>query len=223
MTHGLLTLALVTVSGALALAQTPQPSAAAAQTPAARPRPASPPGTSQTQVGGTWVKDEKGGQQYRDGKWVEITYGRPLLRGRDVFGTGVSYGTTLKAGAPVWRAGANVSTRLLTEAPLTIGGTTVPPGEYSLYIDPKSPTEWTLIVSSWGAKKTGNDLTPGTLWGAYNYTPEKDVVRVPMTVANSQASVDQLTWGFCDVTATSGKMFLAWGTVNAMVPFTLAK
>jgi hypothetical protein len=171
-------------------------------------RPASPAGTAQTQIGD---------------KWIEVTYSRPIKRGRDVFGADADYGTKLLAGAPVWRAGANKSTRLMTEAPLMIGGKTVPAGEYSLFVEPKSPTEWTLIVSSWGAKTSGGDKTPDTLWGSYNYTPDKDVVRVPMTVSKSQVSVDQLTWGFLDVTAEGGKLFLAWDTTNAMVPFTVGK
>jgi len=30
---------------------------------------------------------------YRNGKWIEITYGRPIKRGRDLFGgTGANYG-----------------------------------------------------------------------------------------------------------------------------------
>jgi hypothetical protein len=201
-----------------------QPAATPAQTPApqAAARPASPAGSAQTQVAGQYVKDGTR-ERYEGGKWIEITYGRPIKRGRDVFGSGADYGKALNSGAPVWRAGANVSTRLMTEAPLSIGGKMVPPGEYSLFIELKSPTEWTLIVSSYGAKKTGGDKTPGTLWGAFDYTPEKDVVRVPMTVAKTSFSLDQLTWGFCDVTAAGGKMFIAWDTANAMVPFTVAR
>ena len=78
-------------------------------------------------------------------------------------------------------------------------------------------------ASSFNFLTGGNDPTPDTLWGSYNYTPDKDVVRVPMTVSKSQASIDQLTWGFCDVTTEGGKMFVTWDTSNAMVPFAVAK
>ena len=44
-----------------------------------------------------------------------------------------------------------------------------------------------------------------------------------MTVSKSPISLDQLTWGFGDVTAEGGKLFLTWDTTTAMVPFTVAK
>ena len=201
---------MVTVSG-IAFAQTPQPAAASAARPTAQApqkRAASPAGMAQTQIGDNWI---------------EITYSRPIKRGRDVFGSGADYGKTLNAGAPVWRAGANQSTRLKTDASLVIGGKTVPAGEYSLFIELKSPTEWTLIVSSYGAKKSGRDDTPDTLWGSFGYKPDKDVARAPMTVATRSGSLDQLTWGFLDVTAEGGKLFLAWDTTYATVPFTVGK
>ena len=45
-------------------------------------RPASPAGTAATQVGGTY--DRSGDEPvYKNGKWIEITYGRPIKRGRD--------------------------------------------------------------------------------------------------------------------------------------------
>ena len=95
-----------------------------------KPLPASPPGTAQTQVGGEYTKNAQGRESYQGGKWITITYSRPIKRGRDVFGSGENYGKALLAnGATVWRAGANVSTRLNTEVPLVIGGKTVPAGE----------------------------------------------------------------------------------------------
>src|SRR5712692_6665223 len=77
-------------------------------------RPASPTGVSATQVGGTYVAGREA-PEYQNGKWIEISYGRPIKRGRDLWGSGANYGRTLNDGAPVWRAGANVSTRLKTE------------------------------------------------------------------------------------------------------------
>jgi hypothetical protein len=182
---------------------------AAASFAAAQDRVASPAGTSATQLG-------------ENGKWIEITAGRPIKRDRDLWGTGANYGKTLNPTAPVWRAGADVSTRLKTEVPLQVGGKSIPAGEYSLFIDLKSPSDWTLIVSSWAAKKSGQDPAKDALWGAYNYTPAKDVARVPMKVGTLPVAVDQLTWNFADVTASGGKLVLMWDTVIATAPFTVA-
>ena len=89
-------------------------------------RVASPPGTSAAEVSGHY--DER--DAYVGGKWIELRYGRPIKRGRDLFGP-PDFAEALNDGAPVWRAGANVSTRLKNEAPLVINGKTVPAGEYT--------------------------------------------------------------------------------------------
>ena len=114
-------------------------------------RPASPAGSSATQVGGKYVTGPEG-PVYQGGKWIEITYGRPIKRGRDLFGSGANYGKDLSAGSPVWRAGANVTTQLKTEVSLVIGDKTVAPGQYTVFIDLKQPTSWTLIISNWQAQ-----------------------------------------------------------------------
>jgi hypothetical protein len=196
--------------------------AATALAAAQEPRPASPAGTSATQVGGQWVKGQRG-ERYEGGKWIEITYGRPIRKGRSLWGSGADYGKPLLAGAPVWRAGADVSTQLKTEVPLQIGGKTIPAGPYTMFIDLKSGTDWTLIVSSWAAQTKYDPSNKAALWGAYNYTPDKDVVRVPMKVDTVPMSVDQLTWGFADVSNTGGKFVLWWDTVMASAPFSVAQ
>ena len=91
---------------------------------------ASPAGRSATQVGGTY--DERAG--YAGGRWIEIRYGRPIKRGRDLFGP-ADYREFLNDGAPVWRAGANQSTQLLTELPLVFDDQAIPAGEYTVFID----------------------------------------------------------------------------------------
>ena len=103
-----------------------------------RNRPRSPAGSSATQIGGD-VNDPVLG--YTDGKWIEITYGRPIRRGRDIFGPD-DFVDFLNDGGPVWRAGANVSTRLISELPLEINGTRVPPGEYTVFIE-LARAKWT--------------------------------------------------------------------------------
>src|SRR5438093_8921082 len=170
-------------------------------------RPASPVGNSSAVIGG---------------KWIDITYGRPLKRGRDVFPAGADYAKiTHTDGAPVWRAGANVTTRLKTEAPLVINGKTVPAGEYSVFIDVKSPTDWTFIVSNWAAQTRYDPNNKEALWGSFGYTPDKDVVRAPMTVSKLPFSVEELTWDFVDMTAAGGKLAIMWDKTMASVPFTV--
>jgi hypothetical protein len=200
----------------------------AGQTPS---KPMSPEGSAHVQVLGTWAKGQRpaftlGRETYQNGKWIEITYGRPLQRGRDLFGSGPNYGKAANdVGAPgfppppVWRAGANQTTRLKTEVPLTLGATTVPPGEYSLFIDLKGPSEWTLIVSRWAAQVKFDPQNKDALWGAYGYTADKDVVRVPMKVDTLPFDVDELTWTFVDMTNDSGKIALIWGKSMASTPF----
>jgi hypothetical protein len=185
-------------------------------------RPASPTGSAATQVGGKYVKTERG-QRYEGGKWIEITYSRPILRGRTgVFGSGAEYGKSLYAGAPVWRAGADVSTRLKTEVPLEIGGKPVAPGEYSLFVELKNDKEWELIVSSHAAQQKYDPQNKAALWGAYNYTPDKDVARAPMKLESIPFAVDQLTWGFTDVGPSGGTIRLWWEKTMASVPFKVA-
>ena len=187
-----------------------------AQTPVERV--ASPAGSSAVQVGGRY--DRQG--SYVGGKWMEIKYGRPIKRGRDLFGP-PDFADALADGAPVWRAGANTSTRLLTEIPVVIGGKTIAPGEYTVFIDVKRD-DWTLIVSGWPAQLNGFNTDDRTaLFGAYGYTPDKDVVRMPMTLEVLPHSFEQLSWEFLDVTEAGGKLALLWDTQLAFVPFTFAK
>jgi hypothetical protein len=193
-------------------------------------RPMSPDGTAQAQVLGKWTKGERpaftlGREVYQGGKWIEITYGRPLQRGRDLFGSGDTYGkAALDVGAPnfpappVWRAGANVTTRLKTEVPLMFGDKTVPAGEYSLFVDLKLP-QWTLIVSSWPAQAKFDPQDKTALWGAYGYTPDKDVARISMKVETLPFAVEQLTWSFLDMTNDGGRMALMWGKTMGSAAF----
>lgn len=184
-------------------------------------RPLSAPGTASTQIGGEWVKGERG-MSYQGGKWVEVTYNRPILRQREnIFGSGAEYGKALYAGAPVWRAGANQSTRFKTEAALNFGGKTLPAGEYSVFVE-LGEKEWTLIFSSWDAQQKFDKANTTALWGAYGYTPDKDVLRTTMTVEAINLSVDEFSIFFADVTKNGGRLVMAWDKTMASAAFTMA-
>jgi hypothetical protein len=176
-------------------------------------RVASPPGVSATEVGGRY--DEREG--YIGGKWLEVRYGRPIKRGRDLFGPS-DFADALNDGAPLWRAGANASTRLLTEVPIELGGKSIPPGEYTLFVDLK-PNNWTLVVSTWPAQTRYDEKNKEALWGAYDYTPARDVVRVAMRLETLPHSFDQLSWEFIDMTDAAGRLAVMWDTKLASVPF----
>jgi len=177
----------------------------------------SPQGQASVQIGGKWDKTPEGGQTYRDGKWIVVDYGRPLLRGRkDIFGAGADYGKFVNAGAPVWRAGANNTTRLTTQVPLQIGGKTIQPGVYNVFVDLK-PGNWTLVMSNQPVQETFDPNDKVRLSGATNYDPKFDLLRVPMTVRTGDASVEQFTINFTNVTDAGATMTMAWEKTVATI------
>jgi hypothetical protein len=126
------------------------------------------------------------------GKKLEIEYGRPSLRGRDML-----------AQAPVgfqWRLGSNAATRLATEADLVFGSVTVPAGKYVLKATRTGEEAWVLNVL------TGDDKT---------------VADVPLTKAALPGSVEtfiiKLTPDAKDKSAAS--LELEWGTTALRAPF----
>ncbi len=178
-------------------------------------RPASPRGEAAIQIGGQYE-----GNKYVGGKWLAVDYGRPILRGRNgIFGAGDAYGNKMNAGAPIWRAGANKSTRFSTEADLKFGDKVLPAGEYSMFVDLKE-NNWTLIFSTHGAKDNFRDPGDG-LWGAYDYTDAKDVLRVKMDIAALPVSYEQLTIAFVDVSKTGGSLAILWDKTVGSAKFSL--
>jgi hypothetical protein len=187
-----------------------------AQTPARKQ--ASPAGTAATQIGGKYV-EVQGSQRYQDGKWIEVTYSRPIMRGRqNLFGAGADYGKAVSDGAPVWRAGANQTTRFKTEVPLVFDGKTLPVGEYCVFVELKE-NAWTLIFSNWPAQEKYDPNNKAALWGAYGYTPDKDVLRAAMKVETLPLSIDQFTIAFIDMSAAGGTLAMVWDTTIATVEF----
>src|ERR1700754_1294053 len=93
---------------------------------------------------------------------IELSYSRPGVKGRKVFGDLVPFGK-------VWRTGANQATTLTFGDEVTIGGTKIPAGKYGLLSIPGAD-EWTIIITR------QLDVTSPAA-----YKPDQDVVRVKAT------------------------------------------
>lgn len=183
--------------------------------------PASPPGQAAMQLGGRWEQTAEG-PRYRDGKWVVVDYGRPLLRGRSpIFGTGADYGKMVTGDAAIWRAGANDTTRLTTQAPLQIGGSTIAPGVYNVFVDLKAG-QWTLVLNTQPVQLKFDPADKVRLSGATNYDPKFDVLRVPMTLHSRPDSLEQFTIAFSNVTDSAATLIMAWEKTMATVEVRLA-
>ena len=70
---------------------------------------------------------------------IELSYSRPGVKGRTVFGDLVPFGK-------VWRTGANSATTITFGDDVSIGQTKIPAGKYGLLSIP-GQSEWTFIIT----------------------------------------------------------------------------
>lgn len=127
---------------------------------------------------------------------IEISYSRPGVKGRKIFGDLVPYGK-------VWRTGANNATTITFGEEVTIGGKKVPAGKYGLLSIP-GETEWTFIIS----KQT--DVTSPAA-----YKPEEDIVRVQSQPATLPFSIETMMINIDNIKSNSCVIGLAWDNVYA--------
>lgn len=127
--------------------------------------------------------------------WVD--YGRPSMRGRAVWGALVPHGE-------VWRMGANDAAHLATDRTIELGGLTLEPGTYTLFLLPTADA-WTLIVN----RRTG---TSGLA-----YEPAQDVGRIPLAPEPAEPSMEQFTIELRGG-EEEGLLSLGWDRRRASVP-----
>lgn len=132
---------------------------------------------------------------------IELSYSRPGVKGRKIFGDLVPFGK-------VWRTGANQATTLTFGDPVTIGDTKIPAGKYGLLSIPGAD-EWTIIITH------QLDVTSPAA-----YKPDQDVVRLTAKTHDLPFSVETFTILFADVTSTSCNLQLIWDNMLVMVPIT---
>ncbi len=131
---------------------------------------------------------------------IEVTYSRPSMKGRKIFGDLVPFGK-------VWRTGANSATLIKFNDAVEIAGKKIDTGSYSLYTIPNN-TEWEVIIN----KATGN-------WGTNGYSDSGDVVRfkVPSMKMNGTA-IETFTMQFANIKPESCELHIMWDKTAIAVP-----
>ena len=162
----------------------------------------------------TQIHPGKGGSPHVRSEWtidgahITIEYGRPSVKGRQIFGPA---GQALHPPGKVWRMGADEATTLKTDKDLMFGSLHLPAGTYTLYALPLEGTApdkpaGKLIFN----KQTGQ-------WGTV-YDEMQDAGRVDVNVTFLEKPVEMLTINLVD-TPAGATFVLEFATIRAEAPF----
>jgi hypothetical protein len=130
---------------------------------------------------------------------VELSYSRPGVKGRKIFGDLVPFGK-------VWRTGANSATTLTFGDTVTIGGAKIPAGKYGLLTIPDKKS-WIIIIS-----KQNNVTNPA------DYKQDQDVVRVEAKTTDMENSVETFTMQFANVKPANCELQFMWDKTAVALP-----
>src|SRR5216117_1604172 len=128
---------------------------------------------------------------------ITITYHRPEVGGREIWGKTVPLGK-------VWRAGANENTTITLSDDVSIEGKPLVAETYGLHTIPDKD-QWTIIFSK-----------NATSWGSFSYDEKEDALRVSVKPHAAEA-FEALTYTFDDVKPESAVATLRWEKLA--VPF----
>ncbi|MEO8197060.1 MAG: DUF2911 domain-containing protein [Thermoanaerobaculia bacterium] len=128
---------------------------------------------------------------------ITITYHRPRVQGREIWGKLVPFGE-------IWRAGANENTTIEFSTPVEVEGHVLPAGRYGFHTLPTAGS-WQLIFSS-----------VDTNWGSFAYDAKEDLLRVEVK-PEAAPFEEALAYTFDDATARETTVALRWEKLR--VPF----
>ncbi len=140
-------------------------------------------------------------QEFGMGK-IDISYSRPNIKGRSVFGEG----SLLAPTGVVWRTGANAATKITFSHPVSIGGKTLAAGDYGLFTIP-GKTEWTVILN-----------TNSKGWGSFEYKEAEDVVRVAVKPETTNSFTETFSINVENITPETASICLKWANTKVCLP-----
>lgn len=130
---------------------------------------------------------------------VTVTYSRPGVKGRTIWGDLVPWDK-------VWRTGANEATTIAFADDVTVAGQKLTAGTYSLHTIP-GKTEWTFIFNK-DAKQ----------WGSYSYDEKQDALRVKAKPETAATSEEWMEFEFENLSANGADLTLKWEKLRVAVP-----
>lgn len=125
---------------------------------------------------------------------IEINYGAPSVKGREIFGALVPYNE-------VWRTGANENTTISFSEPVRILGQDVPGGTYGLFTTP-GRDEWMLHLNSEYEE-----------WGAYSYNDQNNILSKTILPKKADSFQEQLLFSIKDTSVR-----LSWADLVLDIP-----
>ena len=146
---------------------------------------------------------------------ISIAYHSPRVHFKGAERTGHIWGELIPYGffddgfgpskAMPWRAGANESTTITLSHDVKVEGKDLRAGTYGLFLELEKSGPWSWIFSN---NATG--------WGAYQYDPKNDALRVPASPQDAPFT-EFLTYGFDERLPNSAVAFVQWE--NKRIPF----
>jgi len=130
---------------------------------------------------------------------IELSYSRPGIKGRKVFGDLVPFGK-------VWRTGANSATTINFADDVTIGTAKIPAGKYGLLTIPDKDN-WTIIIT-----KQLDVTSPAA------YKPENDMIKVNVKPMTMRDKMETLTMQFANVKPSACELQIMWENTAVALP-----
>lgn len=131
---------------------------------------------------------------------IELSYSRPSMKGRTIFGNLVPYNK-------LWRTGANANTTISFDENVMIGGKIIKAGTYAIYTKPNM-TSWEIYFYS----DASNSGTPK------KWDSEKVVASVKANVDPLSFKIETFTLQIDDITNDSANLGIMWENVYVAVP-----
>lgn len=135
---------------------------------------------------------------------ISIEYGRPVARGRVLWGQLVPWDS-------IWHPGADSATRMSLDHDILVEGKPLPAGEYSLWLIPRERAAWTVIFSR--AAHTFHKPYPGSQFEALRLevmpetTSHMESFAIYFPAVLREDATLRLHWG---TTAVSLKLRAPW-------------